>query len=95
MRAAQSRGAYGSRVLHIRRSKGEGGGPSTHRVVRYRRDQVGSVGVSAIEAGEGAAVWDVVLVHGEPRAQDALALKLRERDFPSIHVPARGDLIRF
>jgi Cft2 family RNA processing exonuclease len=35
----------------------------------------------------------VVLVHGEPSAQDAMKACLVERGFPSIHVPARGDII--
>jgi metallo-beta-lactamase family protein len=36
---------------------------------------------------------DVVLVHGEPRAQAALKSRLVDRGFPTVHVPARGDII--
>lgn len=38
---------------------------------------------------------DVVLVHGEPGAQSVLEAQLRERGFSSIHVPARGQVLRF
>ncbi|MET0384312.1 MAG: MBL fold metallo-hydrolase [Polyangiales bacterium] len=37
---------------------------------------------------------DVILVHGEPAAQDAMKQQLIKRGFASIHVPARSDLIR-
>jgi metallo-beta-lactamase family protein len=33
----------------------------------------------------------VALVHGEPKAQDALRAILTERGFPSVHVPVTGD----
>lgn len=33
----------------------------------------------------------IALVHGEPRAQDALRKLLAERGFPSVHAPATGD----
>jgi metallo-beta-lactamase family protein len=31
---------------------------------------------------------DIILVHGEPSAQHALAARLAERGFPRVHVPA-------
>ena len=43
---------------------------------------------------EHGSLSDVVLVHGEPLAQDALKNLLTERGFPSVHVPSRGDLLR-
>jgi metallo-beta-lactamase family protein len=36
----------------------------------------------------------VILVHGEPNAQDALAEALAERGFPSVQAPALGERIR-
>ena len=36
----------------------------------------------------------VVLVHGEPSAQDALAIELGARGFPRVVAPARGDRVR-
>lgn len=35
----------------------------------------------------------VILVHGEPQAQDALRAQLQERGFPAVRVPAPGDLL--
>jgi len=35
----------------------------------------------------------VVLVHGEPAAQDAMKACLIERGFPTVHVPARGEIL--
>lgn len=35
----------------------------------------------------------VVLVHGEPHAQQALRDRLTERGFPTVHLPAMGDVI--
>jgi metallo-beta-lactamase family protein len=37
---------------------------------------------------------EVVLVHGEPKAQTALRDALYARSFPTVHVPARGDRVR-
>ncbi len=36
----------------------------------------------------------VILVHGEPSAQRALAAELDERGFPTVHIPAAGDRLR-
>jgi metallo-beta-lactamase family protein len=36
----------------------------------------------------------VFLVHGEPPAQTALAAKLAEQGFPSVHCPSPGEKIR-
>jgi metallo-beta-lactamase family protein len=36
----------------------------------------------------------VVLVHGEPAAQDVLAAELGKRGFPSVTAPAPGDMVR-
>ena len=33
----------------------------------------------------------VLLVHGEPRAQEVLARELEARGFPSVHAPAPGE----
>lgn len=44
---------------------------------------------------ERGPLRDVVLVHGEPAAQDTLKRELIERGFPRVHVPSRGDLLRF
>lgn len=38
---------------------------------------------------------EVVLVHGEPPAQRALVGALAERRFPTVRIPAPGDVIRF
>lgn len=43
---------------------------------------------------ERGPLRDVVLVHGEPAAQDALKEQLDARGFPSVHIPSRGDLLR-
>jgi metallo-beta-lactamase family protein len=43
---------------------------------------------------ERGPLRDVVLVHGEPAAQDALKAQLTERGFPSVLIPTRGDLLR-
>jgi metallo-beta-lactamase family protein len=37
----------------------------------------------------------IALVHGEPTAQDALRDELLARGFPTVHVPERGERIRF
>jgi metallo-beta-lactamase family protein len=36
----------------------------------------------------------VLLVHGEPRAQEALARALAARGFPTVHAPAAGERLR-
>jgi metallo-beta-lactamase family protein len=36
----------------------------------------------------------VLLVHGEPQAQEALARELEARGFPSVHAPAPGERVR-
>ena len=35
----------------------------------------------------------VILVHGEPAAQEALRARLAERGFPTLHVPAPGEIV--
>lgn len=42
---------------------------------------------------EGGPLRDVVLVHGEPEAQDALRAQLQKRGFPTVHVPELGESI--
>lgn len=37
----------------------------------------------------------IALVHGEPKSQEALRALLEERHFPTVHIPARGESIRF
>ncbi|MFO0680316.1 MAG: MBL fold metallo-hydrolase [Polyangiaceae bacterium] len=44
-------------------------------------------------AREHGPVDDVVLVHGDPPAQRALAERLRERGFDDVHVPAPGAVL--
>ncbi|HVU05213.1 MAG TPA: MBL fold metallo-hydrolase [Polyangiaceae bacterium] len=44
---------------------------------------------------EQGRLSEVVLVHGEPKAQDALAAELGRRGFPTVHVPERGDRLPF
>jgi metallo-beta-lactamase family protein len=48
----------------------------------------------AIAVRERGPLRRVILVHGEPVAQDALRGELERRDFPTVDVPARGDRIR-
>jgi metallo-beta-lactamase family protein len=36
----------------------------------------------------------VILVHGEPHAQEALARELGKRGFPSVEAPAPGERLR-
>ena len=43
---------------------------------------------------ERGKLHQVVLVHGEPPAQDALKALLGERGFPTVTVPSPGDKIR-
>lgn len=43
---------------------------------------------------ERGPLRDVVLVHGEPAAQDTLKSELEALGFPSIHIPTRGDMLR-
>ncbi|HET8936461.1 MAG TPA: MBL fold metallo-hydrolase [Polyangiales bacterium] len=43
---------------------------------------------------ERGPLRDVVLVHGEPAAQDALKAQLTERGFPSVSIPTRDELLR-
>jgi metallo-beta-lactamase family protein len=42
---------------------------------------------------ERGPLRQVILVHGEPPAQDALRARLSERGFPTVHVPAPGDIV--
>jgi len=42
---------------------------------------------------ERGPLRDLMLVHGEPNAQDALRAQLQERKFPTIHVPELGESI--
>lgn len=37
----------------------------------------------------------VALVHGEPSAQEVLADELRDRGFPSVHIPDQGERLQF
>jgi len=43
---------------------------------------------------ERGPLRDVVLVHGEPAAQDTLKDQLTQRGFQRVHIPTRGDLLR-
>jgi metallo-beta-lactamase family protein len=43
---------------------------------------------------ERGPLREVFLVHGEPRAQEALQKLLTERDFPSVRIPAQGEIAR-
>jgi metallo-beta-lactamase family protein len=48
----------------------------------------------ACKVRERGPLREVVLVHGEPGAQDVLKEQLLARGFPSVRVPTRGDLLR-
>ena len=48
----------------------------------------------ATEARERGHLRDILLVHGEPKAQDALRGKLLGRGFPTVSVPAPGTRVR-
>ena len=41
----------------------------------------------------GLEQGDVVLVHGEPEAQEVLRAQLQRRGFPTVHVPELGESI--
>jgi metallo-beta-lactamase family protein len=45
------------------------------------------------KVAEQGPLRNIVLVHGERGAQDALKAKLIERGFPTVHVPASGDVL--
>jgi Cft2 family RNA processing exonuclease len=45
------------------------------------------------KVAEQGQLRTIVLVHGERGAQDALKAKLVERGFPTVHVPASGDML--
>jgi metallo-beta-lactamase family protein len=47
----------------------------------------------AEEARKNGPVKDVVLVHGEGVAMNALKAKLAASNFDSVHMPKRGDRI--
>jgi len=49
----------------------------------------------AEDAREHGKLRHVALVHGELKAQEVLADKLRERGFPDVHIPSQGERIRF
>jgi metallo-beta-lactamase family protein len=45
----------------------------------------------ADKVADKSPLRSIVLVHGEPDAQEVLKRKLVERGFPNVHVPASGD----
>ena len=45
----------------------------------------------AVKVREQGPLRRVALVHGDPEPQETLAEALRERDFPDVRIPARGD----
>lgn len=56
-------------------------------------DQAGLVAFAESVRAQGP-LRRVILVHGEPRAQDALAGELTRRGFPSVEAPGPGDRLR-
>jgi len=56
-------------------------------------DQAGLVEFAEAVRRRGS-LRQVILVHGEPPAQQALADLLSRRGFPAIHAPKAGDRIR-
>jgi metallo-beta-lactamase family protein len=48
----------------------------------------------AASVRERGALQSVVLVHGEPAAQDTLKAQLAARGFANVHIPSRGELLR-
>jgi metallo-beta-lactamase family protein len=80
-----------------------------HRIRLFREDyevkaQIETLGGLSAHAGQrGLIAWvsafttapKVVLVHGEPRAQDALAERLQQELGREVEVPSRGDSLSF
>ena len=56
-------------------------------------DQKGLLDFAEVVRDRGP-LRQVLLVHGEPPAQQALARGLAARGFPSVHAPAAGERVR-
>lgn len=56
-------------------------------------DQVGLVAFAEAVRAKGK-LRQIILVHGEPPAQDVLAGLLAKRGFPSVHAPGPGARVR-